>query len=208
MSEVSNSSFSLFSSIRKLYDWVLGWAETPYGLWALVVLSFIESVFFPIPPDVLLIAMVLGARTQWFRLALACTIASALGGIAGYGLGLFAWDVFSPYFFSYVPGFTEAKFAKIKGLYETWNFWIVFAAGFTPIPYKVITVSAGACEINFTIFVIASVLSRGARFFLVAWLLQRYGAPIRDFIEKKFNLLTIGLMVALIGGFLTLKVLV
>ncbi len=203
----SNSSLlgGIFGSIRRLYDWVLHWADTPYGIPALVVLSFIESVFFPIPPDVLLIAMVLGARSKWFKLALACTIASALGGVAGYALGSFAWDSLSPYFFQYVPGFKEAQYLKIKALYETWDFWIVFAAGFTPIPYKVFTVSSGACNINFTVFVIASVLSRGARFFLVAWLLQRYGAPIKDFIEKKFNLLTMVFMVAILGGFLAIK---
>jgi len=192
---------------RALYDWVLSWADTPHGLSALVVLSAVESIFFPIPPDVLLIALTLGARARWARLALACTLASVVGGLIGYALGATVWEQISDTFYQLVPGFTEAKFLQIKGLYEEWDFWIVFAAGFTPIPYKVITVSAGACDISLPIFIVASVLSRGARFFLVAKLLHVYGAPMRDFIERRFNLLTIGLMAALVGGFAALKLL-
>lgn len=203
-----NTSYTgILGPIRRLYDWVLSWAETPYGLSALIGLSLIESIFFPIPPDVLLIALTLGARARWFRFALSCTLASVLGGVIGYYLGATAWEQLSPTFYHYVPGFTEAKFTRIKALYETYDFWIVFTAGFTPIPFKVITISAGACQINFGIFMIASMLSRGARFFLVAKLLHRYGEPVRSFIEERFNQLTLLATAALIGGFAILKLL-
>ena len=195
------------SWVRALYDWVLSWADTPYGLSALAVLSCIEAIFFPIPPDVLLIALVLGARERWFKLALVCTSASVLGGLVGYWVGAVLWSSLAESFYQWVPGFTEAKFEKIQGLYQSYDFWVVFTAGFTPIPFKVITVSAGACAINLPIFIIASLVSRGARFFLVAWLLKRYGAPIRDFIERRFNLLTLIFTALLVGGFLALKLL-
>jgi len=197
----------LLAPIRRIYDWVLSWADTPHGLTALILLSLIESIFFPIPPDVLLIALTLGARARWFKFALACTVASVVGGVIGYGIGSSAWGQLSEYFYAYVPGFTEAKFNRIKELYDTYDFWIVFTAGFTPIPFKVITISAGACQINFGIFMIASLLSRGARFFLVAKLLHRYGEPVRALIEERFNQLTLLATAALIGGFAVLKLL-
>lgn len=191
---------------RRLYDWTLSWADHPYGFAALCILSMIEAIFFPIPPDVLLIALVLGAREQWFRLACGCTLASMIGGIMGYGLGLWAAGSSLMTYFYYIPGFTPEKFQAIKAMYDQYDFWVVFTAGFTPIPFKVITVSAGVWEINFVIFIIASVISRGARFFLVAWLLRCYGEPIREFIERRFNILTLAFTILLIGGFLLLKV--
>jgi len=195
----------LLGPVRCLYDWVLSWAESPHGLSALVLLSLIESIFFPIPPDVLLIALTLGARERWFKFAFACTLASVMGGVIGYYLGATAWAQLAESFYSYVPGFTEAKFERIKSYYDQWDFWVVFTAGFTPIPFKVITISAGACQINFAVFMIASALSRGARFFLVAKLLHRYGEPMRAFIEERFNQLTLLATAALIGGFVLLK---
>lgn len=196
-----------FAWVRRLYDWTLAWAETPYGFLALCLLSFIEAIFFPIPPDVLLIALVLGAREQWFKFALGCMTASVLGGLVGYSLGAYSWESLAPLFYHYIPGFTQAKFEHIRTLYEQYDFWVVFTAGFTPIPFKVITVSSGVCSINLPVFIIASALSRGARFFLVAWLLKRYGEPIREFIEKRFNLLTLIFTVLLIGGFALIKLL-
>ncbi len=186
---------------------MLHWADTPHGFTALIGLALIEAIFFPIPPDLLLIAMTLGARPQWFKFAFGCTIASVLGGVIGYGLGYSVWGGISEYFYAYVPGFTLEKFDKIKELYETWSFWVVFTAGFTPIPFKVITITAGVCQINFLVFILASLLSRGARFFLVAWLLNRYGESVREFIEKRFNQLTLLFTILLIGGFLVMKVL-
>lgn len=191
--------------VRRLYDWVLSWAYTPYGVAALAVLSFAEASFFPIPPDVLLIALVLGARERWFRIALVCSVASVVGGLAGYLIGWGVWSAVDQYFFQYVPGFTPAAFGRVQGLYEEYSFWVVFTAGFTPIPYKIITVSAGVFGIDVPMFLIASAVSRSARFFLVAWLLHRFGEPIREFIDRRFNLLAIVFTVLLIGGFVVLK---
>lgn len=209
-SSVTSPQSSLVSKgplawIRKLYDWTLAWAETPHGFSALCFLAFIEAIFFPIPPDVLLIALVLGARQKWFKFALGCMIASVVGGLVGYAAGAYSWEALAPIFYDYIPGFTEHKFEKIRSLYEQYDFWVVFTAGFTPIPFKVITVSAGVCSINLPVFIIASALSRGARFMLVAWLLNRYGEPIREFIERKFNVLTLIFTALLIGGFALIK---
>lgn len=198
--------------LRRLYDWVLHWADTPYGAPALFVLSFAEASFFPVPPDPLLIALVLGAQSKAFRFAANCTVASVLGALLGYGIGYFVWwdgpGVFSPvalFFFDNIPGFTENMFRYIQGLFETWNFWIIFTAGFTPIPYKVFTVSGGAFDVNLPMFLIASVVSRGARFFLVALLIWKFGGPIRDFIDRYFNALAILFTVLLVGGFAVIK---
>ena len=201
--------------IRKLYDWVLSWAYTPYGAIALFILAFAESSFFPIPPDVLLIALVLGARKKAFKFALICTIGSISGAIFGYLIGHYLWwttgNEFSSvagFFFSNFPGFTEEMFFRIQQLYSHYNFWIVFAAGFTPLPYKVFTVSAGAFNINFPLFMIASIIGRGARFFLVSALIWKYGSPIKSFIDKYFNLLAILFTILLIGGFVLINFLV
>lgn len=201
--------------LRKLYDWVLHWSETKYGPIALFLLAFAESSVFPIPPDALLIALVLGSSTKAFRFALNCTIASVLGALLGYGIGYFIWwnspNQFSSvayFFFNNVPGFSENAFWGVKSLYEEYNFWIVFTAGFTPIPYKVITISSGAFNINIFVFIIASIISRGARFFLVAFLIWKFGPTIKSFIDKYFNWLAIAFTVLLIGGFVVIKYLI
>ncbi|MDA3859619.1 MAG: DedA family protein [Melioribacteraceae bacterium] len=198
--------------VRQLYDWMLHWAETPYGPIALFALAFAESSFFPIPPDALLIALVLGARKKAFSFALNSTVASVLGALLGYAIGSFVWwsdggefSNFALFFFNNIPGFTETIFYKVQGLYEEWNFWIVFTAGFTPIPYKVFTISAGAFDVNIIIFVIASIVSRAGRFFLVAGLIWKFGDQIKGFIDKYFNLLAIAFTVLLIGGFVGIK---
>ncbi|MCL6494288.1 MAG: DedA family protein [Ignavibacterium sp.] len=198
--------------LRNLYDWVLHWAETPYGPIALFILAFAESSFFPIPPDALLIALVLGATTKAFKFALNCTIASVLGALFGYTIGHFLWwtpsnefTSIAMFFFNNIPGFTEKLFFDVQKMYDQYNFWIVFTAGFTPIPYKVITISAGAFNIDIIMFVIASVISRGARFFLVAFLIWKFGPQIRNFIDKYFNWLAIAFTVLLIGGFVVIK---
>ena len=193
--------------MRRLYDWVLHWAETPYAVPALFVLSFAESSFFPIPPDVLLIALCIGEVKKSYRFAFWCSVASVLGGMAGYGIGAFLWDVdaLRNFFYTWIPGVNEANVAKVSGLYDEYNFWVVFVAAFTPIPYKVITILAGVCAINFPMFVIASAIGRSARFFLVAWLFRHYGPPIKDFIERRFALVTIVGTAMLIGGFVAIK---
>ncbi len=191
--------------IRRMYDWVLHWAETPYGAPALFALAFAESSFFPIPPDVLLLALCISVPTRSFRFALIASVGSVLGGMVGYGIGYGLWELVSVYFFNYVPGFTEESFARVQHLFATYDFWTVFTAGFTPIPYKIITVGAGVFHINLVIFFIASATSRSLRFFLVAWLIYKYGPAMREFIEKYFNLLTVVFMILLVGGFLLVK---
>lgn len=201
--------------IRKIYDWVLHWAETPYGPAALFILAFAEASFFPVPPDALLIALALGARSKSFKFALTCAAGSVVGALAGYAIGHFVWwgidNSFSSialFFFDNIPGFTQELFYRVKGLYDEWNFWIIFTAGFTPIPYKVFTISGGAFEINLMMFVIASVISRSARFFLVAYLIWRFGPQIQNFIDKYFNLLAIIFTILLVGGFVLVKYLI
>jgi len=196
---------------RFLYDWVLSWAHSPFGERALFVLALAESSFFPVPPDVLLIALVLGKRETWLRLAILCSIASVIGGLAGYAIGHFLWysgDSFSSiamFFFNNIPGFTIESFNAVSKLYDVYSFWIVFTAGFTPIPYKIITITAGVANINVSIFIVASVISRSLRFFLVAWLIFKFGKSINAFINKWFNVLSIAFVVLLIGGFYVLK---
>lgn len=194
--------------IRRLYDWVLHWAYTPYAIPALFVLSFAESSFFPIPPDVLLIALCIGNVNQSYRFATWCSVASVLGGIAGYGIGAFLWNLswVNGFFLTYV--FSQHTFDSVGELYKQYDFWIVFVAAFTPIPYKVITITAGVFGTNFLVFVLASLVGRSARFFLVAWLFRTYGPPIKEFIERRFGLVTIAGTAMLIGGFIAIKYLV
>lgn len=197
--------------VRRLYDWVLRWAETPYGGAALAVLAFAESMFFPVPPDVLLIALALGRRSRAFSFALICSVASILGGMAGYTLGHFLWFAdgtftgLAQFFFAHIPGFDQALYYELGRRFEEWGFVIIFTAGFTPIPYKLFTISAGAFDISFPLFLVASAISRSARFFLVAGLIWKFGEPITAFIDRYFNLLALAFTVLLVGGFLLLK---
>jgi len=188
--------------VRVLYDWVLSWADRPGGPWALSVFAFAESSFFPIPPDVLLIPLSLSApsRALWF--ATLSTVFSVLGGMFGYFLGAVAFDsIGRPLLELY--GLMEA-FARLQEWYQTYDVWAVGIAGFTPIPYKVFTVSAGFFKPNFPAFVFASTLGRGGRFFLVAILLRLFGEPIKEFIDRYFNWLTLAVAVLFVGGFLVL----
>lgn len=194
--------------LRRLYDWVLSWAHTPYGSIALFLLAFAESSFFPVPPDVLLMALALSIPARAFRYALLAAAGSVLGGIFGYLLGYGLWEALDSYFYLYVPGFTAAGFARVQALFEQYDFWVVFTAGFTPIPYKIITVGAGVFHVNPIVFVLASAVSRSLRFFLVAWIIYRFGPPVRVWIEKYFNLLTIIFLILLIGGVWVVKYLI
>ena len=199
--------------IRKIYDWVINLSKKPNGGRSLAIISFSEASFFPIPPDVLLIPLSLGNRKKSYKFALICSVFSILGAILGYYIGKVLWwnvpgieySSLANLFFKYVPGINDSGFMRIKYLYDNWNFWIVFTAGFTPIPFKLITISAGTFNINFFMFVIASVISRSARFFIVASLIRVFGESIRNFIENYFNLLAIIFTILLIGGFIFIK---
>lgn len=198
--------------LRRLYDWVLSWADSAYGNLALFVLSFIESVFFPVPPDVLLIALALGKPKRAFHFAAVCSIGSVAGALVGYSLGYYAWigsdgnfTGFANFFFNNIPGFTESLYYKIKAMFDQWDFWVIFTAGFTPIPYKVFTITSGVFQMNFLMFLIASIISRSARFFLVSWLIWKYGPGIKGFIDKYFNSLALGFTALIILGFVVIK---
>ena len=190
---------------RHMYDWVLSFAHKKHSSTALAALSFAESSFFPIPPDVLLMPLCLSNRKRALWFATVCTLASVVGGVAGYGIGWGLWHLLQDFFFHYIPGFTEKNFNKVGALYEQYDFWIVFIAAFTPIPYKVITIAAGVFHINMPMFLIASAIGRGMRFYLIAILMWKFGAPIVKFIDKYFNLLCVVFTVLLIGGFAILK---
>ncbi len=192
---------------RRLYDWVIHFAHTKHGTTALFILSFAESSFFPVPPDVLLGPLSLGAPKKWFRFALACSIASVLGGIAGYCIGMFLWSMIGEWVIAHLSwtGLTEVNFAKFQSWYDKHDFKIVFLCGFTPLPYKVCTISAGVAKISFILFLIASTISRSARFFIVAGLMGWKGERIRPFVEKYFNWLSLAFGILLVGGFAVIK---
>lgn len=189
--------------IRKLYNWVLQWAATPYAVPALFIIAFVESSFFPIPPDILLIAMVVAVPTGWLRFALICSVGSVLGGMFGYLIGSQFMNLIGNHIVEFYH--FQEKWDKIGLLYEKYNAWAVAAAGFTPLPYKVFTLSAGAFKIDFPVFVFASAVSRSARFFIVAAILYKFGPPFKVLIEKYFNIFTIVFFILLILGFFVLK---
>lgn len=197
------SGFAPMRWMRGLYDWTIHWAEKPQGTWALFLIAFAESSFFPIPPDVLLIALCVGAVTKSYRFALVCTLGSLLGGIAGYGIGLYGFEIIGQPIVKAYHG--QAVMEKIKVWYDTYGFWGNLLAAVTPIPYKVFTIASGAFEFSFASFMLASVVGRSLRFFAVATLLYFFGPSIKAFLEKYFNLCAWVFMILLIGGFILLK---
>ena len=189
--------------LKRLYHWVLNWSESPYGAWALFILAFSESSFFPIPPDVLLIALAVGKPEKSFKFAAICALGSILGGILGYVIG---WQFMAAVGEKIVAFYgLSTKVEYIELLYNRYDAWAVGIAGFTPIPYKVFTIAAGMFKINFFIFITASAISRSARFFLVAGLIHYFGPGIQTFIEKYFNLLVVVFTILLVGSFVLLK---
>jgi len=189
--------------LNNLYNWTLDKAAHPRALWILAVLSFAESSFFPIPPDVLLIPMVLAARTRAWRIALVCSISSLLGGLFGYAIGYFFFETVGQSVIDFYG--LQQKFDWFRMAYNEEGAWIVAMAGFTPIPYKIFTIASGFTGLSLSTFIIASALSRTARFFLVAALLWKYGTPIKAFIEKRLGLLSLLFFVLLFGSFAAIK---
>ncbi len=189
--------------LRSVYDWTMNFAAHRNALWALFIISFIESSVFPIPPDILLIPMILASREKAWKIALVCTIGSVLGGIAGYGIGFFLFEQFGRPLLEFYG--KAGKFTEFQEMYNAWGAWVVAMAGLTPFPYKVITIASGVTALNLGTFIIASVVSRGIRFFLEAWLLWYFGDPIRDFVEKYLGILVTGGFAVLLGGFVAVK---
>ena len=190
---------------RRLYLWVIGFAKSPHATTALAALSFAESSFFPIPPDVLLMPLALGNRRKAWWFAAVCTVASVLGGILGYYIGVLAWDSLQGFVYAYVPSFDAAKYAQVEGLYNRWGILILFAAAFTPIPFKVFTIVGGVMHQALVPFVLVATIGRGLRFFLVAALMWKFGEKIVPFIDKYFNWVCLAATVLGVGGFVAIK---
>lgn len=197
MNETSSESWldRVLALPQQLFHWVEGLADSPNGAVALFLISFAESSFFPIPPDVLLIPLCLGEPRLAFWFAGICSVGSILGGVAGYGIGYFGGRPVVKRLFS------DEKVAAVERYFEKYNAWAVGIAGLTPLPYKIFTIAGGACAITFRTFLVASVLSRSIRFFAVAGLIYLYGEPINDFIHRYFNILSVIFVVILLGGF-------
>lgn len=196
-------SQKILSPIRYLYDQTLSLASSKYAVYWLALVAFSESIFFPIPQDIMLIPMILAVRERAFLLAGVCTVASVSGGIVGYGVGLWFYETMGQAVIAFY-GLTH-KVTAFKELFAIHGFSIVFAGGFTPIPYKVITLTSGAMNMDFGTFILASAVSRGLRFFLIAWLLWKFGETIKNFIDRYFGVLTLAGTLILIGGFALIR---
>jgi len=189
--------------IESLYQRTLSLAASQHAVLALAAVSFIESSVFPIPPDVLLIPMIIAAPTRAFRLAAICTAASVMGGFLGYAIGYFAFAAIGEPVLQFYQ--MTDRYEALKASFAEWGAWIIILKGMTPIPYKLITIASGAFHFDLATFAAASVISRSLRFFLLAALLWRFGAPIRDFIEHRLMLVTSVFVVFLVGGFFVLR---
>lgn len=203
----------MYNPIKNIYDWVISLSNSKNAKISLGFISYCEAIFFPIPPDVLFIPLCLGKKKNILSFFIICSFCSILGGITGYLIGYSIWwddfkqfSIIAEAFFLYIPGFSESGFYSLKSQYDLYGFWIIFTAGFTPIPYKIFTISAGAFSISLPIFIIASGISRSLRFLILAILLYKFGENIRDFIERYFNLLAVIFTLILLVGFLLIRI--
>ena len=185
--------------MRRLYDWVIGWADSPYSAWALFIIAFAESSFFPIPPDILLIALAVAIPLRAFRYAIICSVGSVLGGAFGYLIGYQFFDVIGEPIVRFYA--VEEQYQQIQEWYQRYDAYAVALAGLTPIPYKVATITAGFFDVHFGRFLLASAVSRSGRFLLIGGLIRVFGPQIRSFIEKYFEILTLIFLILLVAGF-------
>jgi membrane protein YqaA with SNARE-associated domain len=188
--------------LRRLYDWCVAAADKPYAVWILGIVSFAESSFFPVPPDAMLIPMALAQPKKAWRFALVCTIASVLGGILGYAIGALLYDSIGGWIIK-LYGYGD-KVEAFRASYAQWGAWIILLKGFTPIPYKLVTITSGFAGYSLPLFILFSVLTRGARFFLLAFLINRYGPQAREIIEKRLGFYVTIAAVALVLGFIVI----
>jgi membrane protein YqaA with SNARE-associated domain len=184
---------------RALYDWTLRLAHHRHAVRSMAAVSFAESSFFPIPPDVMLVPMILARRDQAYWIATVCTIASVLGGLLGYVIGAFLWDTVGLWLVRLYH--IEEKMAGLKALYDQWGSLVILIKGLTPIPFKLVTIASGVFSFNFPLFVLLATVTRGFRFFLIAFLLKRFGEPVQEFIERRLTLIGWAVLIALVGGF-------
>jgi membrane protein YqaA with SNARE-associated domain len=189
--------------LRSLYDWVIRLAGHPRAIPILGVISFLESSIFPIPPDVMLVPMVLANRDKAFRIALVCTVCSVLGGLLGYTIGYYFFETIGEWVVKTYG--LQSGLATFRAGFAEYGIWIILIKGLTPIPYKLVTIASGAAHFDLFTFVWASIVTRGVRFFLVAALLWKFGEPIRTFIEKRLTLVTWLFLIALVGGFVVFR---
>ena len=189
--------------IHRIYDWIIRLSGNNNALVWLFIISFVESSFFPIPPDIMLIPMILATPKKAWKIAGVCTVASVIGAYLGYIIGIYFFQLIAEPLLNFY-GYLE-KFNEFKKLYEEYGAWIVFGAGITPFPYKIITIASGVVHLNLAVFTVASVIARGLRFFLIAWLLKTYGEKMRLFIEKNLGWLSVLFLLLLFGGFLLIK---
>lgn len=189
--------------LRRLYDRVMMLAAHPRAMWVLAAVSFAESSFFPIPPDAMLVPMVLARRAEAWRIAALCTLASVIGGFFGYAIGYFLYEMIGRPLVAFYG--LERQFEQFQVLFNEWGLWIILIKGMTPIPYKIITIASGVAKFDLTVFALASIVTRGVRFYLIAALLYFFGPPIREFIERYLTLVTTGFVVILISGFIALR---
>lgn len=213
---------------KKIYNWMLSWADSKYSKLALFSFAFIESSVFVVPPDILLIALVMGDPKKWLKFAGICTLGSLIGGLFGYFIGYAAWNTVGLWILEHIlritpvmvdgradillPSYLTSHFSSSLGgnylfqVYDKWNAWIVFVFGLTPLPYKLVTITAGVAGVNLWIFSIASLVSRGFRFMMVSLILRIGGSKAKELIDKHFNLMTIIFTILLIGGFILIGV--
>ena len=184
---------------RALYDWTLRLASHRHAIRSMAVISFCESSFFPIPPDVMVVPMVLARRDQAYLIATVCTLSSVAGGMLGYAIGYFLYDSLGQWLIQVYH--MQARMDGLKTLYDEWGALVILIKGLTPIPFKLVTIASGFFQFNFPLFVVLAAITRGARFFAIAWLLKRYGAPMQEFIEKRLTLLAWSFLGLLVGGF-------
>ena len=189
--------------IRRLYDWTLSLADHPNALWVLALVSFVESSFFPIPPDIIMIPMIIARPNRAFVIAGVALVASVLGGMLGYAIGALAFDTIGEPILNAL-GKADAM-SEFAVRFNDLGFWAVLTAGITPFPYKVITIMSGFTGMPLGVFITTSILARGLRFFIVAGLLWKFGAPMRDFIEKRLGLMFTLFVILLFGGFFAVK---
>ena len=189
--------------LRNLYNWTLDQASKKYASWFLAFISFIESSFFPIPPDIILIPMIIAKRKKAFAYAFVCTISSVIGGLFGYLIGYGLFNSIGILLVNFY-GMTE-YIENLKEYYNSYGVWFVLVAGFTPLPFKIITIASGLFQLNLVVFVLCSLIARGCRFYIIAGLLYLFGEAIKKFIDRYFNFLTVLFFILLIGGVLILN---
>jgi len=185
--------------LRSLYNWILRQAEKPHAEWILFLLSLAEASFFPIPPDAMLLPMAIARRDKAWRLAFLCTAGSVIGGLIGYGIGMFAMATLGQWIVETYH--LQSAFQAFHDGFNKWGVWIVLAKGLTPIPFKLVTIASGVAELNLLAFTLAAAVTRAARFFLVAALVRKFGEPIREFVEKHLTWVALAVFIFIIAGF-------